>query len=129
EPWVEVTPHLRRNRTSFATSYALLSDDGAALLFDWGYDQATGVELMPDRAARRPLLTSLDALGARVEAVVLTHYHDDHVAGANLLRDVTGAEVWTAEHVAPILEQPERYDLPCLWYDPVPVDRRLRPGE
>jgi glyoxylase-like metal-dependent hydrolase (beta-lactamase superfamily II) len=118
-----------QNRTSFATSYALLSDSGAALLIDWGYDQATGVENLSDRHGRRPLLTSLDALGHRVEAVLLTHYHDDHCAGANLLRDVLGAEVWTAEHVAPVLEQPDRYDLPCLWFDPVPVDRRLEPGE
>jgi glyoxylase-like metal-dependent hydrolase (beta-lactamase superfamily II) len=130
EPWVEVTPHLLRNRTSFATSYALLSESGGALLFDWGYDQATGVDwLAPDRSGRRPLLTSLDRLGARVEAVVITHYHDDHVAGVNLLRDVLGAEVWATENVAPVLEQPDRYDLPCLWYDPVPVDRRLPLGE
>jgi glyoxylase-like metal-dependent hydrolase (beta-lactamase superfamily II) len=129
EPWVEVTPHLRLNRTSFATSYALLSDSGAALVFDWGYDQATGVDLPTDRAARRPLLTSLDRLGAPVEAVVLTHFHDDHVAGVNLLRDVTGAQVWTAAHIVPVLERPERYDLPCLWYDPVPVDRALEPGK
>jgi glyoxylase-like metal-dependent hydrolase (beta-lactamase superfamily II) len=125
EPWVEVTPHVLRNRTSFATSYALLSDDGAALLFDWGYDQATGVDLPNDRAAKRPLLASLERLGHRVEAVVLTHYHDDHVAGVNLLREVHGAEVWTAAHVADVLERPHELDLPCLWYDPVPVDRRL----
>jgi glyoxylase-like metal-dependent hydrolase (beta-lactamase superfamily II) len=118
-----------RNRTSFATSYALLSDDGAALLLDWGYDQATGVDLPTDRAGRRPLLTSLERLGHRVEAVFLTHYHDDHVAGANLLRDVHGAEVWTAPHVADVLEAPERLDLPCLWFDPVTVDRRLPLGE
>jgi hypothetical protein len=24
-----------------------------------------------------------------------------------------------------VLEHPERYDLPCLWYDPIPVDRVL----
>jgi glyoxylase-like metal-dependent hydrolase (beta-lactamase superfamily II) len=50
EPWLEVTPHLLKNRTSFATSYALLSDSGGALLVDWGYDQATGVALPTDRS-------------------------------------------------------------------------------
>jgi glyoxylase-like metal-dependent hydrolase (beta-lactamase superfamily II) len=60
---------------------------------------------------------------------VTTHYHDDHVAGINLLRDVEGTEAWSPENVAPILEHPTRYDLPCLWFEPIPVDRVLRLGE
>ena len=116
-PWQQLTPHLLRNRTSFATSYALLSDSGAALLIDWGYDQTIGQMGMSDRLGRRPLLTSLDALRRdfgvdRVEAVVTTHYHDDHVAGLNLLRDVEGTEVWAPENVAPVLESPTWYDRP-----------------
>jgi glyoxylase-like metal-dependent hydrolase (beta-lactamase superfamily II) len=108
----------------FATNYALLSDDGAALLIDFGYDVMT-TAAVTERTARRTLLWSLDALGHDVEAALVTHYHDDHVAGLNLLRDVTGAEVWAPENVAPILEAPERYDLPCLWFDPIPVDRTI----
>jgi glyoxylase-like metal-dependent hydrolase (beta-lactamase superfamily II) len=64
----------------------------------------------------------------RIEVVVPTHFHDDHVGGINLLRDVEGTEVWAPANVAPILEQPERYDLPCLWFDPIPVDRSLPLG-
>jgi glyoxylase-like metal-dependent hydrolase (beta-lactamase superfamily II) len=60
---------------------------------------------------------------------VTTHFHDDHVAGAELLRAVHGTEVWSPANVAPILESPDRYDLPCLWFDPVPVDRVLPLGE
>jgi glyoxylase-like metal-dependent hydrolase (beta-lactamase superfamily II) len=56
---------------------------------------------------------------------VCTHYHDDHVAGINLLREVEGVEFWAPANVAPILEDPERYDLPCLWFEPIPVDRVL----
>ena len=128
--WAPITPHLARDRTSFATSYALLSESGAALLVDWGYHVATGLTPLTDRTARRPLLASIDTLRRqhgvdRVEAVVTTHYHDDHVAGLNLIREVEGAEVWSPEHVAPILEDPERYDLPCLWPQPIRVDRRL----
>jgi glyoxylase-like metal-dependent hydrolase (beta-lactamase superfamily II) len=44
------------------------------------------------------------------------------VAGLNLLREVEGTQVWAAENVAGILEHPYDYSLPCLWYDPIPVD-------
>jgi len=133
-PWVPVTAHLLRNRTSFATTYALISDSGAALLIDFGYDLSTGTPIATERATRRPLLASFDALRRefgveRIEVVIPTHYHDDHVGGINLLRAVEGTEAWVPENVAPVLEQPERFDLPCLWFDPVPADRVLRLGE
>jgi glyoxylase-like metal-dependent hydrolase (beta-lactamase superfamily II) len=134
EPYQEVTPHLLVNRSSTATSYVLLSDSGAALLLDYGFDMTTGLPAGHDRSARRPWLASLDALRRRhgvdrVEVAMPTHYHDDHVAGFNMLRDVEGAEVWAADTVAPVLESPTRFDLPCLWYDPIPVDRVIRVGQ
>jgi glyoxylase-like metal-dependent hydrolase (beta-lactamase superfamily II) len=130
DPWREVTPHLLRNATSMANSYALLSDHGTALLLDFGYDLTTGLAGGQDRSARRPLLASIEALRRdhgidRVEVALPTHYHDDHVAGFNLLREVHGTEVWSPAHIAPVLHSPERWDLPCLWYDPIPVDREL----
>jgi glyoxylase-like metal-dependent hydrolase (beta-lactamase superfamily II) len=133
-PWRELSPHLLLNRTSFACAYALLSESGAALIVDWGYDLWTGWQPGGPRHTTRPLLESIGALRRshgvdRVEAVVTTHYHDDHVAGANLLRDVEGTQVWSPENVAPILEHPATYDLPCLWFDPIPVDRVLPLGE
>jgi glyoxylase-like metal-dependent hydrolase (beta-lactamase superfamily II) len=132
-PWEPLSPHLLRNRTGFAHSYALLSDSGAALLIDWGYDLTTGTPPQTERYARRPLLASLDVLKRdfgveRIEVVVMTHYHDDHVAGINQLRAVEATEVWAPENVAPILADPSRYDLPCLWFDPVPPDRTLALG-
>jgi glyoxylase-like metal-dependent hydrolase (beta-lactamase superfamily II) len=133
-PYEEITPHLLRNRTSLATSYALLSESGTALLIDYGYDMITGIPAGTDRAARRPWLASLDALKRtygidRVEVAIPTHYHDDHVAGFGLLHEVEGTQVWAADSIAPILREPLRYDLPCLWYDPLPVHREVRPGE
>jgi glyoxylase-like metal-dependent hydrolase (beta-lactamase superfamily II) len=133
-PWAPITPHLLRNRNSFASSYALLSEDGAALIIDFGYDVTTGLVPDTERGARRPILYPFDALARdhgvqRVEIVVPTHFHDDHVAGLELLRRVKGTEVWAPENVAPILEDPRAYDLPCLWFDPIAVDRRLPLGE
>jgi len=130
EPWQRITPHLLCNVTSLATTYALLSDTGGALFLDFGYDMSTGMPLTTSRSARRPLLASLKALKRdfgvdRVEVAVATHYHDDHVAGFNLLREVEGSEVWCLDDIAPVLENPKRFDLPCLWFDPIPVDRRV----
>jgi glyoxylase-like metal-dependent hydrolase (beta-lactamase superfamily II) len=133
-PWAELTPHLLRNRVSFANNYALLSESGAALLIDFGYEVSTGLVPSTERTARRPLLWALEALKRergveRVEAVIPTHYHDDHVAGLSLLREVEGTQVWAPENFVSVLEEPRRYDLPCLWHEPIAVDRALRLGE
>jgi glyoxylase-like metal-dependent hydrolase (beta-lactamase superfamily II) len=133
QPYEEISPHLLRNRTSHATSYALLSDSGAALLIDYGFDMITGLAAGHDRSSRRPWLASLDALKRtygvdRIEVALPTHYHDDHVAGFGLLHEVEGTQIWAAESIAPILRDPLRYDLPCLWFDPLPVDRVVPTG-
>ena len=133
-PWTPLSEHLLLNRSSLATGYALLSETGEALLIDYGYDLTTGLPMGNDRASRRPWLASIPALKAnhgvsRVTAVLPTHYHDDHVAGMPLLRDVEGTEIWTPENVAPILDDPWMHDLPCQWYDPIRSDRVLPLGE
>jgi glyoxylase-like metal-dependent hydrolase (beta-lactamase superfamily II) len=124
------TPHLLRHRASMANSYVLLSESGKALFIDFGYDFMTGFTTGNDRASRRPWLYTLPSLKAQfgvqhIDVVLLTHFHDDHVAGCNLLRCNEGTQVWAAENFADILENPARYNLPCLWYDPIPVDRRV----
>jgi glyoxylase-like metal-dependent hydrolase (beta-lactamase superfamily II) len=124
------TPHLLMHRASEANMYVLLSDSGKALFIDFGYDFVTGIPAGSDRASRRPWLYTLPALKAqfgvqKIDVVLPTHYHDDHIAGCNLLRRVEGTQVWAAENFADILQNPARYDLPCLWYDPIPVDRCL----
>lgn len=135
-PYEALTPHLLRNRTSSSNTYALLSETGSALLIDYGYDMslATGYAAGGDRGARRPWLSSIRALHEEhgvehIEAALPTHYHDDHVAGFNLLRDVEGTAVWASANVSPILEDPHAFDLPCLWFDPIPVDRSIPLGE
>ena len=133
DPFVRITEHLLLNRTANSCSYVLLSRTGEALLIDYGYDMTTGWPAGTDRASRRPWLASLPALRRKygvtsVEVVLGTHYHDDHVAGMNLLRDVEGTEVWLPEHVAPILADPMATDLPCQWFEPIPADRVLALG-
>jgi glyoxylase-like metal-dependent hydrolase (beta-lactamase superfamily II) len=132
-PYLEITRHLLQNRASVSNSYALASESGAALLIDFGYDFTTGLPDGTDRSSRKPWLATIPALKRqfgidRVEVAIPTHYHDDHVAGFNLLREMEGTRVWAPGNMAPMLEAPHRFDLPCLWYDPIPVDRRLRLG-
>ena len=134
QPFRALSPHLLFNQSSEANSYVLLSEFGAALLVDFGYDFICGQAPGADRSARRPWLYSLPYLKRdwgvqRVEVALPTHYHDDHVAGLNLLRRVEGTQVWAAHNFAPILQNPGAYDLPCLWPEPIPVDRTLPLGE
>jgi glyoxylase-like metal-dependent hydrolase (beta-lactamase superfamily II) len=64
--------------------YLLRGASGAWLLVD------TGISF-PDVADRwRELLATLDA---PVERIFVTHFHPDHVGGADVLRDVAGAQV------------------------------------
>lgn len=129
-PYAAITAHLLRSQQNMANTFVLLSETGKALLIDYGYDFMTGMPESTEPWGRRPWLYSIPALKREwgvtsIDVVIPTHYHDDHVAGINLLRRVEGTQVWAAENFAHILEAPSRYDLPCLWYDPISVDRTL----
>ncbi|MET1052995.1 MAG: MBL fold metallo-hydrolase [Mycetocola sp.] len=132
-PFLPVTDHLLLNRSSLACCYLLLSENSEALIVDYGYDMTTGLPTGTERAARRPWLASLPALKdqfgvSRITVALPTHYHDDHVAGLQLLRDVEGTQIWAPENVAPVLADPWLHDLPCQWYEPIAVDRMLPLG-
>ena len=70
------------------------------------------------RSSRRPWLETIPALKRtqwrihRVEVVLPSHYHDDHVAGFNLLRHVEGTEVWSPENMTRTFHKPGLFDLP-----------------
>ena len=134
-PYVSLRPHLLHNQSSHSYSYVLMSESGKALLFDYGYDfMPGGPPAGTDRASRRPWLYTLERLKrehgvTQIDMVAPTHYHDDHVAGFNMLRDVEGTTVLAPEHFSDVLERPTRYDLPCLWYDSIAVDRALALGQ
>ncbi len=130
DPFLPVTPHFLHNRTSHAYSFILLSESGKCLMIDYGYDFNPGLASSTDRSARRPWLYSLPRLKEEfgvtsVDVVIPTHYHDDHVAAFDLLRKVEGTRVWAGENMVDVLEHPEAQDLPCLWYEPIAVDRAL----
>lgn len=132
-PYEKITEHVLFNRTSMANSYVLISQSGKALFLDFGYDFMAGAAAGGDRSARRPWLYTIPKLFTdygvtEIDACIPTHYHDDHVAGINLLHEVYHTRILCPENFADILEHPSRYDLPCLWYDPVPVEESLPLG-
>lgn len=129
-PYEHITEHLLFNRTSMSDSYVLLSKSGKALILDLGYDFMAGAAAGVDKSSRRPWLYTFpwlfDHLGVKsIDGCMPTHYHDDHVAGFSLLQRRYKTKVMCAESFADILENPSDYDLPCLWYDPVKVDKVL----
>ncbi len=128
QPYDAITPHLLWNRTSVANAYVLLSQSGKALMIDFGYDFMTGFAAGTDRASRRPWLYTIPKLKSdfkvsAIDAVILTLPR--RPCGGLQPAARGRAQVWAAENFSNILQFPEYYDLPCLWYDPIPVDRVL----
>lgn len=51
----------------------------------------------------------VDALhGRKLDAIILTHFHWDHVGAASDLREMTGAKVYASNIDAPLIEKPVR---------------------
>jgi glyoxylase-like metal-dependent hydrolase (beta-lactamase superfamily II) len=129
QPIVPVLPHLWVNADSLANTWALVDDAGDALILDYGFPSWDHFY-----ADQRFVAHTIDAFRAeaglaRVVAAVPSHYHDDHLAGVPWLQRELGAEAWIHATFAPIVAEPARYDLPCLWADPIRVDRVLADGD
>jgi glyoxylase-like metal-dependent hydrolase (beta-lactamase superfamily II) len=129
QPLTHVLPHLWVNSHSLANTYALVDDDGDALILDYGFpswdhffaDQRFVAHTLDDFRASAGL--------QRVHATVPSHYHDDHLAGVPWLQREHGAQAWIHDSFADIVTTPERYDLPCLLAEPIRVDRVLADGD
>jgi glyoxylase-like metal-dependent hydrolase (beta-lactamase superfamily II) len=124
-----VLPHLWVNADSVANTYALVDDDGDALILDYGFPSWDHFF-----ADQRFVAHTLDVFRSeaglrRVRAAIPSHYHDDHLAGVPWLQREHGAEAWIHDSFASIVAEPRRYDLPCLWADPIRVDRTLADGD
>lgn len=82
-----------------------LADNYAYLVHD-PESGCTAVVDVPDAA---PVQAELEARGLRLDAILLTHHHDDHIGGVEALRRATGARVIGAAADAarlPPLDQP-----------------------
>ncbi|MDD2762852.1 MAG: MBL fold metallo-hydrolase [Opitutaceae bacterium] len=131
----EVLPRLYRAKKASAETHFIIGRSGRVLALDYGYNMA-GVRFSQwlTFSTRRALLHSLEALqqqtgAGRIDTVLATHYHDDHIVGVPLLQRVFGTELWAGENFADLLEHPADHDRPCLWPEPMRVTRRLPLGE
>lgn len=66
-----------------------LADNYAFLL----HDPASGATAVVDVPEAAPILAALGARGWRLTDILITHHHDDHIAGAEALRQATGARI------------------------------------
>ena len=72
----------------------------------------------------------LEALGGRkVDAIVLTHRHFDHVGAARALREKTGALVIASAIDAPVISGDEELPRDDRPFETCPVDRTVKDGD
>ncbi|MGA2984498.1 MAG: MBL fold metallo-hydrolase [Terriglobia bacterium] len=117
----QITKHIWQMRQagfSHGVGYLIVADSGHAMLLDINAGETQYLDAMQKITG----FTTIDF-------IVPTHYHEDHVGGINTVREKYGTKVWTMDHMVAILENPAAYNLPCLWPDPIKVDRVLHDGE
>ena len=64
-----------------------------------------------------------------VDALWITHYHDDHVDCIPRFQQQFGCPVIAEESVAQVVAQPDSWRLPCLSPSAISVDRVVKHGE
>jgi hydroxyacylglutathione hydrolase len=97
----------------------LLRKDGSAsaLLIDPG-----------DEAPK--ILGAIEQLGTKVEAILLTHTHFDHIGAVAPVAEATGAPVYVSEIEAPVLSDIMRWTPPGFGpFESYEADHTLRGGE
>ena len=127
DPLVKVSDHIYKSRFSVASSWFILSDSGKVLAIDYGYHGLVSFSSWSNHPRyRRPILHGLDGLKDRfgvdrIDVVLLTHFHDDHVAGIPLLQRLHGTECWAGENFAGLLSNPEDHRFPCDWPEAIDI--------
>jgi glyoxylase-like metal-dependent hydrolase (beta-lactamase superfamily II) len=130
--WRQLLPNLHQWRAGNCA--VLLSQTGNALLVDDGLCHWVP---LPERAAHhRKVISDLKAsLGiSKIEIVIPTHYHGDHIENIPDLAALEGTEIVSLDIVAEVLEQPGQFNLCCTlpWYGTahncVVVNRKVPDG-
>ncbi|MGZ5320077.1 MAG: MBL fold metallo-hydrolase [Solirubrobacterales bacterium] len=81
-----------------------------------------------DEAPR--ILAAVEDLGAKVEAILLTHTHFDHIGAVAPVAEATGAPVWVPKIEAPVLADPMAWTPPGFGpFEGYEADHTLKGGE
>ncbi len=114
-----MSPHVWHVRmANGGTAYVIVSDSGRAFIWDSHVNDVPKIEEIQKKTGFR-----------QVDFVTVSHYHDDHVGGVNEIKRRFGAKFWVMRHMVEILENPIAFNMPCLWHEPIKVDRVLEDGE
>ncbi len=137
KPAIEkVTEHVWRTTHTESINWFVISKSGKVLVIDYGYPSGYGVlgaeYAKPYR--RRALLHSIDALKQqfgieRIDVVLVSHFHDDHVCGIPLLQRLFGTQCWATDAFADLLASPAAHCFPCDWPQSIQIDRRIAETE
>lgn len=111
--------------------YIVIADSGKGLMIDCSA-MPYNAEAYMNRVFKH--LSELYGL-SRVDVIIPSHYHGDHVAAVNFVKNKDGAKLWTYENMVDILAHPGRYKL--AWTMPgygvedvaFETDRVLKDGE
>ena len=101
------------------TSKVIVAPDKSAILCDCGNQNAVD-KIVQMRNAKE--------IGP-IEALWITHYHDDHTQMVNVARRRFGCKVWVQRGMLDIIENPTAYNMPCLFPESIHVDRILEDRE
>jgi glyoxylase-like metal-dependent hydrolase (beta-lactamase superfamily II) len=138
QDFTQVTAHLLAAEYACSHFYVILSGDGHALLIDYGapnlalfspaaihFEQGETVRFFEHSIHRL-----MEKYGVRkIDAVIPTHYHDDHVNGIPYLQSQFGVECWAYEKMKNVFEYPQGEQIGCVMPYPIKVDRVLSDGE
>jgi glyoxylase-like metal-dependent hydrolase (beta-lactamase superfamily II) len=118
------------DKASSAQTFYLISESGRAMAIDYGYRIPYLVADKHHFSTRRPLLHGIkplrDILGIeKIDVVIPSHIHDDHVCGVPLLQRLFGTKLWCAERYADLLKNPNSYNVQCIWPEAMKVHRSI----
>ena len=126
----ELSPHVFEVTNSKANSYIVSDGEGHGLFIDCGYTSNAPIGANPHRFI--DLITSHlePRVGIHtVEYFLPTHYHDDHLAGYPALRARYDTQVVSSLSCRDLLQNTDRYDMPCLVPQGLSVARAVMPAE
>jgi glyoxylase-like metal-dependent hydrolase (beta-lactamase superfamily II) len=115
KPWTKLSPHLYFS----GNTYAIASRDGSILLVD-PYHRA-----LPEKLAE---LKRDHGVGP-VEAMTISHAHNDHYTGVFAFSEKERPPVWALDVIAQVIEDPDRNRAPYVDPRPVPIARQFHNGE